>query len=134
MARPESQALAGYFPTPEALVPAIASLVALERDRSDRPLFFDPCAGTGAAIVALAAAIFDLPATTASTYCQAIELEATRAASLARRLIHGGARSGDALTFGITASPGASVLFLKDRKSTRLNSSHNPASRMPSSA
>ena len=36
MARPESQAIAGYFPTPEHLVPAIASLVALERERYDR--------------------------------------------------------------------------------------------------
>ena len=60
MARPESQAIAGYFPTPDHLVPAIASLVALERERYDRPVFFDPCAGTGSALVALAAAVLDL--------------------------------------------------------------------------
>jgi hypothetical protein len=32
------------------------------------------------------------------------------------------------------AAGGPKGLVLKDRKSTRLNSSHNPASRMPSSA
>ncbi len=60
MARPESQAIAGYFPTPDHLVPAIASLVALERERYDRPVFLDPCAGTGSALVALASAVLDL--------------------------------------------------------------------------
>ncbi len=77
MARPESQAIAGYFPTPDHLVPAIASLVALERERYDRPVFFDPCAGTGSALVALAAAVLDLAPGEAARYCQAIELEAT---------------------------------------------------------
>ncbi|MBZ0090190.1 MAG: hypothetical protein K8H90_07415, partial [Thermoanaerobaculia bacterium] len=107
MARPESQAIAGYFPTPEHLVPAIASLVALERERYDRPIVFDPCAGTGAALVALAGAVLDLAPADAARYCLGIELEATRAEALARRLPHGGARSGDALAFGIAASPGA---------------------------
>ena len=99
MARPESQAIAGYFPTPDHLVPAIASLVALERERYDRPVFFDPCAGTGSALVALAAAVLDLAPGEAARYCQAIELEGTRAEALSRCLPHGGARSGDALTF-----------------------------------
>lgn len=125
MARPESQAIAGYFPTPDHLVPAIASLVALERERYDRPVFFDPCAGTGSALVALAAAVLDVAPAEAARYCQAIELEATRAEALSRRLPHGGARSGDALTFGIAASPGAAVLFLNppydtDREHRRL--------------
>ena len=76
MARPESQAIAGYFPTPDHLVPAIASLVALERERYDRPVFFDPCAGTGSALVALTAAVLDVAPAEAARYCQAIELEA----------------------------------------------------------
>src|SRR5437660_50245 len=55
MARPASQATAGYFPTPEHLLPAIGSLLAIERERYDRPLLFDPCAGTGSALLGLAA-------------------------------------------------------------------------------
>ena len=35
---------------------------------------------------------------------------------------------------GITASPDGSRIYIRDRKSTRLNSSHIPLSRMPSSA
>lgn len=50
MTRPASQATAGYFPTPEHLLPAIGSLVALEREPYHRPLFLDPCAGTGTAV------------------------------------------------------------------------------------
>ena len=88
MARPASQATAGYFPTPEHLLPTIGSLLAIERDRYDRPLLFDPCAGTGSALLGLAAAVLDLDPTDASRYCQAIELEATRAESLKRRLPH----------------------------------------------
>jgi hypothetical protein len=125
MARPESQAIAGYFPTPEHLVPAIASLVALERERYDRPILFDPCAGTGAALVTLAGAVLDLAPADSARYCLGIELEVTRAEALARRLPHGGARSGDAFTFGLGAAPGASVLFLNppydtDREHRRL--------------
>src|SRR5690606_8360989 len=112
MARPESQAIAGYFPTPEHLVPAIASLVALERERYGGPILFDPCAGTGAALVTLAGAVLDLAPADAARYCLGIELEATRAETLAGRLPHGGARSGDAFTYGLGAGPGASVLFL----------------------
>jgi len=112
MARPASQATAGYFPTPEHLLPAIGSLLTLERDRYDRPLLFDPCAGTGSALLGLAAAVLDLDPTDASRYCQAIELEATRAETLKRRLPHGAAHHGDAFTFGISAAPGVSVLFL----------------------
>jgi len=112
MARPASQATAGYFPTPVHLLPSIASLVALERERFDQPLFFDPCAGTGTAILTLAARILDLDPSDAGRYCQAIELEATRAEALKRQMPHGAAHHGDALTFGLGANPGASVLFL----------------------
>jgi hypothetical protein len=126
MARPASQATAGYFPTPEHLLPAIASLVSVERDRyGSQPIFLDPCAGTGTAILTLAAAVLDLDLPDAARFCRAIELEATRAETLRRRLPHGSAHHADALTFGITASPGASVLFLNppydtDRETRRL--------------
>jgi hypothetical protein len=125
MARPESQATAGYFPTPDHLLSSIASLVALERQRFDQPLFFDPCAGTGQAIVTLAAEILDLDPWDAGRYCKAIELEATRAEALARRLPHGWAHHGDAVTFGLDPRPGASLLFLNppydtDRELRRL--------------
>ena len=112
MARPASQATAGYFPTPDHLLPAIGSLVALECERYARPLFLDPCAGTGTAISSLAAHVLGLEVAEAGGYCQGIELEATRADALKRRLPHGAAHKGDALTFGLQATPGASVLFL----------------------
>ncbi|HEY6324408.1 MAG TPA: DUF6094 domain-containing protein, partial [Thermoanaerobaculia bacterium] len=112
MARPASQATAGYFPTPDHLIASIASRLALVRDRYQEPVFFDPCAGTGAAIVALAAAVLRLHHEDARRHCQAIELESTRAAALARRLQVDNVHHGDAFTFGITAAPGASVLFL----------------------
>jgi hypothetical protein len=112
MARPESQATAGYFPTPVHLLPRIASLVDLQRERFDQPLFFDPCAGTGSAILTLAAWVLDLDPSDAGRYCQAIEIEATRAEALRRQMPHGAAHHGDALTFGLGANPGASVLFL----------------------
>jgi hypothetical protein len=112
MARPASQATAGYFPTPEHLLAPIASLLALERDDHDHPIFLDPCAGKGAAIVGLAAAVLGLDPERAARYCEAIELEATRAESLRRRLPERCVYQGDAFTFGISADPGATVLFL----------------------
>lgn len=126
MARPESQAIAGHFPTPDHLVPAIASLVVLERERYAptgllRPLRGDRFRAGGARCGG--------PRSRArrggAGHRQAIGFEATRAEALSRRLPQGGARSGDALTFGIAASPGASVLFLNppydtDREHRRL--------------
>ena len=85
MARLGSQATAGYFPTPDRLIPAIASLVTIERDAGD-PIFLDPCAGTGAAILGLAGAVLGLEPARVERYCHAIELESTRAETLRRRL------------------------------------------------
>ena len=112
MARPASQATAGYFPTPDHLIAAIGSRLALVRSIYEEPVLFDPCAGTGAAILALAAAILHLHPEDARCHCQAIELESTRAALLARTLPVANVHHGDAFTFGITATSGASVLFL----------------------
>lgn len=112
MARPESQAIAGYYPTPHHLIPAIARLLTLEREDHSTPLLFDPCAGTGAALLELASSLLDLPAHRAARHCRGIELEATRGAALAAALPLGNAHTGDAFTFGLGAHPGASVLFL----------------------
>ena len=114
MARLASQATAGYFPTPAHLLPRIASLVSLEGDREshDRPLLLDPCAGTGTAILTLASRLLGLEGADASRHCLAIELEATRAEALERQLPGAEVHRGDALTFGLVAAPGASLLFL----------------------
>src|SRR6476469_9399981 len=54
MARPESIALGGYFPTPKHLLPSLASLVGFRLpDSDDRHVLVDPCAGDGATIAAL---------------------------------------------------------------------------------
>src|SRR6202521_1610239 len=95
MARPASQATAGYFPTPDHLIAAIGSRLTLVRNRYEEPVFFDPCAGTGAAIVALAAAVLHLHLEDARRHCQAIELESTRAAVLARTLPVANVHHGD---------------------------------------
>ena len=112
MARPESQATAGYFPTPEHLVPAIASLLTVEVDPLGRPLFFDPCAGAGAAVLTLASAVLDLPRREAARHSIGIEMEGSRFVRLERQLEGGVAHRGDAFQFAISAQPGASVLFL----------------------
>lgn len=69
MARPESIALGGYFPTPPRLVPHFARLVSVKpKDEGDsraagyRPAggdvsFLDPCVGEGQAVLGLIAAI-----------------------------------------------------------------------------
>lgn len=122
MARPQSQALAGYFPTPPQLLSAIAARVELEETSYGQPVLFDPCAGRGEALVTLATDLLDPDHERATdpaalevptgAICTGIELEATRAEALAERLRHGEAHHGDALTFGFSSHPGASVLFL----------------------
>ena len=52
MARPQSIALGGYFPTPSPLLSSLASLVSFAPQ--DQPhVLVDPCAGDGAAIAEL---------------------------------------------------------------------------------
>jgi Uncharacterised methyltransferase family (DUF6094) len=53
MARPESVALGGFYPTPPELLGPIASLFAPNAD-GGAPHVLDPCAGEGAALVAIA--------------------------------------------------------------------------------
>ena len=138
----ESQAVGGYFATPPHLVARIATLVAAERPapkawESSRTLAVcDPCAGDGAAVVALVAAMCGPKA------CEerrarifACELEATRAAALAKapgigefQSTSGGALHGDAFRVDLEAARGSAgfgVLYLNppydfDREHGRL--------------
>ncbi|MFW6012218.1 MAG: DUF6094 domain-containing protein [bacterium] len=52
MARPGSVEVGGYFPTPESILPRIASLITWPRG-SHRAVLLDPCAGDGHAILTL---------------------------------------------------------------------------------
>lgn len=82
MARLGSRLVAGYYPTPPALVPRLAALV----DAAARygPVVFDPCAGDGEAVIAFADHLDD------HSRVVAVELEASRAAALAARRGSGG--------------------------------------------
>jgi hypothetical protein len=80
MARIASKAVAGYYPTPEHLISRIAKLIAVKP--SAEPIRFamvDPCAGDGAALFALAGALFDGEALAAGwAILYGCELEASR--------------------------------------------------------
>jgi hypothetical protein len=52
MARPGSVEVGGYFPTPDSVLPQIASLVSWPDDRR-HGVVLDPCAGDGGAVLAL---------------------------------------------------------------------------------
>jgi Uncharacterised methyltransferase family (DUF6094) len=77
LARPESVAVAGYFPTPQHLIPLIGSHLAV--GTGGRPKYADPCAGDGAALVGLSEQFGSY----ADLYT--CEMEATRHAGLLRR-------------------------------------------------
>jgi hypothetical protein len=85
MARPEAIALAGYYPTPPAVLPSLASLLEFEPAKGGRShVLVDPCAGEGEAIHALASRWFPRAAR-ASCQLYAIGLEAGRYAKLKAR-------------------------------------------------
>jgi hypothetical protein len=114
MARFESQAVAGYYPTPQRLLPHLARLVDWQgRDGwcSPRYVLLDPCAGDGEAIHTLRSL---WPQIEEPPEIAACEMEASRAKALRSRLpfrdqvLHADAfrvtwRQGD---------KGASLLFL----------------------
>lgn len=77
MARPESVAVGGYFPTPQHLIPLIKGYVTIESGA--RFIFVDPCAGEGAAIWGL----YDCFGKGPTVYT--CEMEATRHAILRER-------------------------------------------------
>ena len=109
MARPESIALGGYFPTPSDLLPSLASLVRFEsQDRLH--VLVDPCAGDGAAIAALRDRWFPRPNRDVAVY--AVELEEQRARSLRTHLGSNVVQSCDAFHLEITPQDGASLLYL----------------------
>lgn len=85
MSRPESQALAGFFPTPIELLPTIAKLVTFPAttDRDEISLL-DPCAGDGTAIYALAKE-WSEPSRRIRIY--AAEMEKSRASKLDSRWV-----------------------------------------------
>jgi Uncharacterised methyltransferase family (DUF6094) len=116
MARPESVALAGSYPTPPGVLPSLASLLEFEPAKfSESHVLVDPCAGEGEAIQALADRWFP-PAADASCQLYAIELEAGRCTKLEARLGFAHVFHGDAFSFAIrgadAAGMGASLLFL----------------------
>lgn len=84
MARPESVAVAGYFPLPQHLVPVVASMLearTVEDDaRQPRPTVLDPVAGDGYAVFELAKHLDH------ATQIIAFELEEHRAKTLGERL------------------------------------------------
>jgi hypothetical protein len=114
MARPESIALGGYFPTPSTLLPSLASLLSF--DGEDEPhVLVDPCAGDGAAIAALRRHWFERPERGATIY--AVELEKERALGLSDHLSFAGPRPDvtlhcDSFHLNIEPRDGASLLFL----------------------
>lgn len=83
MSRLKSRAVGGYFATPSHLVERIAALVyAKLLGRYQRWSFVDPCAGDGAALVALARAMVGVDALKNQTTLYAAELERSRARRL----------------------------------------------------
>jgi len=74
MARLESVAIGGYFPTPGHLIPRIAHLVKPYLGKDTQVSFMDPCAGDGEAIHALMKSL----SKGASSRLYACEMESTR--------------------------------------------------------
>lgn len=77
MARPESVAVGGYFPTPKNLIPLIVGHLSV-RDGS-RANYADPCAGDGAALGLVSESLGG------SAHLYTCEMEATRHAQLVER-------------------------------------------------
>jgi hypothetical protein len=119
MARLESIAVGGYFPTPDRVVGLITELLRVPKGdygRSVRVNVVDPCAGDGAAAFGVAQAI-GAKGGDASVY--AVELEHTRHAALQERARKAGWRDGDNALHGDAflvdvrkAENGAHLLYL----------------------
>lgn len=114
MTRPNSIAVGGYFPTPPDLIPQIAALIDTRTLRG-RYGVLDPCAGDGAALLALGAALFGDQAGRNRFF--AIELERERARTVQTRLrdLPGRALHADAFLVEWTTTPtadGMDVLWL----------------------
>lgn len=108
MARLESIAVGGYYPTPASVIPLLARLI----EQPERAVFLDPCAGDGAAVLALRRELH----TKGDVF--AVELEKTRHASLSeninREVSFSAARNalqGDAFKVSF-AGEGCTLLYL----------------------
>src|SRR4051812_1023603 len=127
MARPQSVALGGYFPTPRHLLPSLASLVDFRIPESeDRHVLIDPCAGDGGAIAELRDLWFGSTRShkrfnSLDTHIVAVELEKQRFRAAKQRFTSWDqARNqpwdlvleADAFHLGFKPNDGASVLFL----------------------
>jgi DNA repair protein RecN (Recombination protein N) len=114
-------------------------LAALETDLAAKAATYRAAAGTLSAQRIAAAARLDAAV---AAELAPLKLDAARFRTVVEPLGESGwgAQGADRVEFEISTNPGAPFAPLMkiasrgDRKSTRLNSSHNPASRMPSSA
>ncbi len=123
MARQESVAIAGYFPTSPDMVSRIAAMIAAPTSTSDyKPSFADPCAGDGEAICSLIEALYPgdkNPLNSVDLYT--CEMEASRHAALRSRVVRpyswahaSKAIHGDAFLTSFTrgSKDGISLLYL----------------------
>lgn len=108
MARLESVAVGGYWPTPPHLVERIASL--FSRGSGDASVV-DPCCGDGAAVRAFTKAVPTTHARPGTCHTLTCEMERTRA-DLARNVLYGSVLVGDAFQVTWTRDDGAGLLFL----------------------
>ena len=106
MARIESIAVGGYYPTPIHLIPYIARMLLVQDD--GRHFIVDPCAGDGEAVDALIEAL----GVTKNTEFHLVELEATRYENLRQK--HWRAQHGDifCLEWEKKRGNGATILYL----------------------
>lgn len=117
MARLESVSLGGYYPTPPAVIPQIASLMSLVGEPSKQEYYLDPCAGDGAALLDVIKALHGDGTRKPSVYC--IELEKTRHAALKLKIHNeldwhssNNALHGDAFRVSWEMRKGISLLWL----------------------
>lgn len=109
MARIESVAVGGYYPTPRHLIPRIAPLIQPFVGTDTRVSFLDPCVGDGEAVLAL----MKLVAKGTQPRLYACEMEATRYQALNSRV--GAIKYAlytDAFRVSFKPKAGVSLLFL----------------------
>jgi hypothetical protein len=90
MARLESVAVAGYYPTPQSIIPLLVKLFDVEQRTTEErgyrettePTFLDPCAGDGEAVMSLIAALYG---ENNPPRAYTVEMELTRYEALRKR-------------------------------------------------
>lgn len=91
MSRLAAQAVAQYYPTPAALLPVFASLVAVDPRPPTEDAWMDPCAGEGEALAFLLSHLYRTRKTRA--YGAELELVRHRKAETAVRVVQGVSRA-----------------------------------------